>query len=145
MAEVIESLGPGGSVEIERGPARQASTLLAGSASWQGASNCPNCKAPSCARARTAVEAHDNKQPPLCLPKAHVALLPCWPLLMPIAPAAPRALLLLLLLTGKLQCSCIPPTIVWCICNYCILATLYLLAVTFCRTNRGWGRRSLLP
>ena len=35
-----------------------------------------------------AVEAHDNKQPPLCLPKAHEALLPCWPLLMPIAPAA---------------------------------------------------------
>ena len=91
MAEVIESLGPGGSVEIERGPARQASTLLAGSASWQGASNCPNCKAPSCARARTAVEAHDNKQPPLCLPKAHEALLPCWPLLMPIAPAAAAA------------------------------------------------------
>ena len=35
-----------------------------------------------------ALEAHDNKQPgPLCLPKAHQAMPPCWPLLMPIAPA----------------------------------------------------------
>ena len=31
-----------------------------------------------------ALEAHDNK---LCLAKAHQALLPCWPALMPIAPA----------------------------------------------------------